>query len=75
MRGVSEVPLAHPRLARRQFLQAGGLSLAGLGLGDLLRGEAEAAADSSTLPAPGAVGYLSVPVGWPGAARDVGPEA
>ena len=38
--------------SRRELLQVGGLSLAGLGLGDLLRGEAEAAADSSNLPAP-----------------------
>jgi hypothetical protein len=52
MRRVSEVALAHPRLGRRQFLQAGGLGLAGLGLGDLLRRDAEAAADSLRVAAP-----------------------
>jgi hypothetical protein len=42
MRQFSESPLAHPRLMRRRFLQVGGLGLVGLGLGDLLRREAEA---------------------------------
>jgi uncharacterized protein (DUF1501 family) len=41
-----ELPLAHPRLDRRRFLQIGGLGLVGLGLGDLLRHEAEAAAET-----------------------------
>lgn len=34
----------HPRMGRRDLLQAGGMSLVGMGLGDLLRLEAEAAA-------------------------------
>src|SRR5262249_21933440 len=43
MRRFAEVPLAHPRLLRRRFLQVGGLALIGPGLGDLLRRDAEAA--------------------------------
>jgi hypothetical protein len=58
MRQVSEVPLAHPRLGRRQFLQAGGLSLAGLGLADLLRREAEAGSGASPQPRAHSVIYL-----------------
>jgi hypothetical protein len=37
-------PADHPRLGRRELLQAGGISLFGLGLGDLVRLEARAAA-------------------------------
>ena len=47
MRRVSAVPLMHPRLGRRRFLQVGGLGLAGLGLGDLLRRDAEAKANAA----------------------------
>ena len=36
----------HPRIARRELLQVGGMSLVGMGLGDLLRLEAQAATPS-----------------------------
>jgi hypothetical protein len=52
MRRVPEIPPAHPRPGRRRFLQVGGLGLAGLGLGDLLRRDAEAAANPAVARAP-----------------------
>ena len=52
MQRDDEVTPAHPRLGRRRFLQVGGLGLAGLGLGDLLRREAKAAMNPRGMPAP-----------------------
>ena len=43
-------PEDHPPIARRELLQVGGLSLLGLGLGDLLRLEAQAATSENVRP-------------------------
>src|SRR5262245_12566435 len=53
MKRIPEVPPAHPRIGRRQFIQVGGLGLAGagLGLGDLLRHEAAASPSGDSSPA------------------------
>src|SRR5687768_10970015 len=43
-------PEDHPKIGRRQLLRAGGLSLFGAGLADLLRLEAHASPASRTIP-------------------------
>jgi hypothetical protein len=44
-------PFDHPDLGRRRLIQAGGLSLFGAGLGDLLRIESAVASDAASAPA------------------------